>query len=491
MANNLELQGGTYHVRLAIPKDVQVAFGGKKILSQSLKTGLRSEAMVKRLPVLSFWKKQIQDVRNSKKLPEEWQEQFTTTLDRIETYRTNQRRALIGEDNVIHSPPKGVDMMRVFNDHPEFLDRIISLVKISRQMRDRDGLSGALQFQDQFAHALKAALPGLHESLYTLSPDDRVEMTALVMDTASIKSKSPITKSTLKAFRAYRESRGAEPKNIAMQEMRLTSLSDFLALHQRPLDFDAVSAWLDSLSLSTKTLNQYRLAGSVFWKWAMKHDIRWRESYKDKTSPFDNHDLPQVRGKIRSDTERKDFTLDDLAKLHAAALNDGQTTLADLILMGTYTGARIEELCRLRVEHIITVDGVHSFNIVESKTKAGIRVVPIHPALKSVVKRLTENSKDGYLLQTSSHNKYDIRSDALGKAFGRLKTIQGFGSQHVFHSIRKTAITQLVRADVTGTLIAELVGHETGTVTFDVYNQGASAKQKFRAIAKIPRIKTS
>jgi len=60
----------------------------------------------------------------------------------------------------------------------------------------------------------------------------------------------------------------------------------------------------------------------------------------------------------------------------------------------------------------------------------------------------------------------------------------------VFHSIRKTAITQLVRADVPGTLVAELVGHETGTVTFDVYSQGASAAQKFDAISKMPQIET-
>ncbi|WP_217997607.1 hypothetical protein, partial [Pseudomonas syringae] len=34
MAENLELQGGTWHVLLAIPKDLQKAVGGRKILSQ-------------------------------------------------------------------------------------------------------------------------------------------------------------------------------------------------------------------------------------------------------------------------------------------------------------------------------------------------------------------------------------------------------------------------------------------------------------------------
>ena len=42
-----------------------------------------------------------------------------------------------------------------------------------------------------------------------------------------------------------------------------------------------------------------------------------------------------------------------------------------------------------------------------------------------------------------------------------------------------------------GPLIAELVGHETGTVTYDIYSQGASATQKLAAISKIPTLPTA
>jgi hypothetical protein len=62
------------------------------------------------------------------------------------------------------------------------------------------------------------------------------------------------------------------------------------------------------------------------------------------------------------------------------------------------------------------------------------------------------------------------------------------GSHHAFHSIRITAITQLVRVSVAGAIIAELVGHETGTVTYDVYSQGHSAVQKLEAISKLPTL---
>jgi integrase len=131
---------------------------------------------------------------------------------------------------------------------------------------------------------------------------------------------------------------------------------------------------------------------------------------------------------------------------------------------------------------------VLSFDITDSKTAAGIRVVPVHPALSDLVTRLAAEAEDGYLVPSKSRNKYGIRSDALSKAFGRLKKSMSFGPLHVFHSIRASVVTHLVRADVADRLIKELVGHETGTVTFDVYSQGASAAQKLSAISKLPTL---
>jgi integrase len=242
------------------------------------------------------------------------------------------------------------------------------------------------------------------------------------------------------------------------------------------------------MDLSSKTKRQYLLAGSMFWKWASKHDVQWRETYKNHANPFEKHHLPQLKGKARKDAARKAFTIEELGTLHSAAKNQGLNTLADLILLGSYTGARIEELCQLRTENLIKVDSVLSFDITDSKTAAGIRVVPVHPALSEVVTRLAAEAEDGFLVPSKCRNKYGIRSDALSKAFGRLKTSLNFGPQHVFHSIRASVITHLVRADVTDRLIKELVGHETGTVTFDVYSHGASAAQKLAAISKLPSI---
>ncbi len=485
MTDNIIQKAGesTWYVRLAVPVDVRKALGGKSVLIQSLKTGLRSEAMTRRLSILAGWKAAIAAAREKRALPEDWQEGVISQLEQFDQFALNQKRKLIGE-TVPDLPPHDPEMLAKMEADPNVVALVAKLVTDKM----KNGLAGRIRFEDNLAHLFKRLVPAQLTKNYQLTATQQTELDALTGNPFSYKPTSPITKQRIATFRQYRETRNVATKTMDQQQSKLEKLSAYLAKEGKPLDFDTVSAWLDSLKLASKTLTQYLLAGNVFWKWAMKHDIRWREDFKDKANPFEHHELPQTRGKERADRQRKDFQPKEIAELHAAALAIHHTTLADLILLGAFTGARIEELCQLRVEHVIKSDGVESFDIVDSKTAAGIRVVPLHPALTRIVKRLKKDSKDGYLIPSDSKNKYGIRSDALSKAFGRLKEAHGYGAQHVFHSIRKTVITQLYRAGVQGPLIAELVGHETGTVTFDVYSQGASAAQKLEAISMLPML---
>lgn len=312
------------------------------------------------------------------------------------------------------------------------------------------------------------------------------ELAAIFSDPTSLKQKSPITPSRLREFRAHRIAHARAAKAIDTQEAKLTKLSAYLGETGKPLDFDSVAAFLNTLEgLTSKTKRQYLLAGSVFWKWAIKYDSQWREEYKGLASPFENHDLPQLRGREAKEAKRKAFEAGDIPRLHAAALAKKDPLLATIIQLGAHTGARIEELCQLKTENIILVDGVSCFDIVDSKTVAGIRQVPIHPAIANMVKQLVQDAQDGWLLPIKTQNMYGIRSDALSKRFGRLKTELGFSPLYVFHSIRHTVTTSLLRADVALTTVQELLGHETKTVTLDVYSKGLNAAQKLDAISKI------
>jgi len=164
----------------------------------------------------------------------------------------------------------------------------------------------------------------------------------------------------------------------------------------------------------------------------------------------------------------------------ARKLKDGQ--LADLIELAMWTGARREELCALRVEHIKK----DSFQVADAKTPAGVREVPIHSKLKATMRRLIEASAhDGYVLPGLKATKYGDRGDAIGKRFGRLKEAIGFGKDHNFHSLRRTVSTQFENSGVPENVAADILGHDKPRVTYGLYSGGSSLRVKREAIEQL------
>ena len=108
------------------------------------------------------------------------------------------------------------------------------------------------------------------------------------------------------------------------------------------------------------------------------------------------------------------YTPEEAVRLLKPAEGDRQ--LADVIRMARYTGERREELCSLKVEH---VKG-DRFEIVDAKTGAGIRTVPIHRQLSNTIMRLVNDSADGYVLSGLKPIANGDRGDAIGKRFTRL-----------------------------------------------------------------------
>ncbi len=53
-----------------------------------------------------------------------------------------------------------------------------------------------------------------------------------------------------------------------------------------------------------------------------------------------------------------------------------------------------------------------------------------------------------------------VRSSAISKRFGRLKTRLGYRQNQVFHSFRDTAMTMFEQADVPENIAMDVVGHE-------------------------------
>jgi len=269
-----------------------------------------------------------------------------------------------------------------------------------------------------------------------------------------------------------------EPKTVDMKRSSIRRFAEAFPYLQ-DVKRKEVQRWINQQAQdgkTAKTLTRYLSEFRGYWSYLVSI-----EAVSEETSPFDKLSMPKASKKESGEDARQPFSAVEVVQLLKAAEGKEDQELADLIRLGMWSGARIEELCALKLSKV----KADFFDIEDAKTAAGWRQVPIHPKLQPTIDRLKKASKDGYLLSGLSPNKYGDRSNAVGKRFGRLKKELGFTEAHVFHSIRKTVATLLENAGVPENVSADILGHDKPTMTYGLYSGGASLEVKRKALEKI------
>ena len=164
-------------------------------------------------------------------------------------------------------------------------------------------------------------------------------------------------------------------------------------------------------------------------------------------------------------------------------------------LLGRYTGARLEELCQLRVDDFVEQQGIQCIRVDDSsegqklKNASSRRMLPVHPLLVELgLLRHVESAK-----ATGAHRLFPELEPVRGKLghapskwFGRYKAKRGIDeSKKTFHSFRHTLIDDLRDAGVQDSLIKRIVGHEDSAVTFGVYGSRTPLKAMQEAFTNI------
>jgi integrase len=237
----------------------------------------------------------------------------------------------------------------------------------------------------------------------------------------------------------------------------------------------AVQQWLaDQVAEGVSVATIRRSLSELRGYWSYLQSI---QAASDENLPFERLVLP------KADDEPKTFafTPENAVSLVIKAIEIEDNELADIIRVAMFTGARLEEICTITVQNIqpdrIIVSG--------TKTATSLRQVPIHPQLDPTIRRLIGERKTGFLFPDLTENKFGDRSNAVGKRFGHMKTNMKFGSQYVFHSLRKTFSNILWSNHVQRELISQLLGHKTGHITTDVYTRDPEFATKLAAIEKL------
>ena len=236
-----------------------------------------------------------------------------------------------------------------------------------------------------------------------------------------------------------------------------------------------VQKWIDRLlrpksreAVTAATVNSYLSGIRTYWEWMQSHDIIPTEQ-----RPFWGRKVNGGRSSAEAIAAKRDrFTPADVVRLWKVAEVKGDAMLAATIRIAAHSGMRREGVCTLRVDSIKRdPDTDREFMHVSEKTAAGVRDVPIHPAMRDLLTKLS-NKPDarGYLIHSSDHNKYGRRGDAIGKRFTRLKQELGFDSRLVFHSLRHTVAHLLETAECPEGVAQDIVGHVKPGMTFGLYS---------------------
>jgi integrase len=189
---------------------------------------------------------------------------------------------------------------------------------------------------------------------------------------------------------------------------------------------------------------------------------------EDKACPFDNRKVAnQETDSDAQERERATYKPAEIPALWKQAEADGDLSLAAVIKLAAYSGARLGEIMNLTRLHIFTEDDIPCIRIMKGKTPKAKRWFPIHPDIRDLVISLNRNAdKDGYLIHSTAQH----RSPAMSQRFGRMKTAMDYGPLYTEHSIRHAVIQMFREVRCPLEVRRMIVGHERGNERAD---QGA------------------
>jgi integrase len=206
---------------------------------------------------------------------------------------------------------------------------------------------------------------------------------------------------------------------------------------------------------------------SSFWRWLISRGLA-------QDNPWRGHEL----GKGKPGRQRKGFSDDELKKLLSGSYTDRyDAILYDLIRLAIVTGARLEELCGLKVDDVELRDDGWWITVQQGKTEAARRSIPVHASVAGILER---RKADGgpYLfkhLDTGGPDKK--RSWYVSKAFRRYRERVGVaGVLRDFHALRNTYIAMMEGEDVKESTVKLLVGHKRSSMTYGHYSKGERVK---------------
>lgn len=240
--------------------------------------------------------------------------------------------------------------------------------------------------------------------------------------------------------------------------------------------------------LSESSIKDYVQKLSSFFEWCLQNE-------HTDVNPFKSIKFK----KTRKDSDSKNhYTTEQLRKIFSNDIFTKKTFKHPyqywLPILAICTGARLNELCQLYCDDVTKLDGIWCIRIRAARPDQRLknlnseRVIPLNQQLIQL----------GFLefVEAQTHDRLfdelklqrDGYAATASKWFARFKTNMGFARGHDFHSFRHTFATFLKSADVNVVVAAAILGHGSGTITYDRYGKRHTLSRLNEAINTIPKI---
>lgn len=252
--------------------------------------------------------------------------------------------------------------------------------------------------------------------------------------------------------------------------------------------------WLIEQKLTPQTVNKNLARIDSLFKWAVSQGFI-------SDLPTTSTIRVQAKGKTHENREalpievlRKIFLCDFYTKPRKGFTFDYAYQYW-ILLIGLYSGMRINEVCQLYCEDIKEIGGELYFDVNANapdkslKTKSSKRLVPIHPVLinfglmEFVEKQRSLNQK---VLFTDITHQRDGYGHYPSRWYnGKFRKRIGVGGKFLdFHAFRHTFITRGIDLRYSEEQIQGIVGHSSNTITRGTYGKAADLKLKHQEIVK-------
>lgn len=235
----------------------------------------------------------------------------------------------------------------------------------------------------------------------------------------------------------------------------------------------------ESELMAVSTINKHLKMYATFYKWAVKNGYA-------ETNVFDEACLKDTRSKK---SKRSPFTVDEVNTLFAARpITEYSVPWRYwLPVLALYTGARINELCQLRVKDVQEINGIYAISVTDEsedqsiKTAASRRLIPVHQDLVKLgfiryIQRYTK--PDQRIFPELKRSKTRLYSDKASSWFSGVKNAalsENLDSENlrkkVFHSYRHTLIDVLTKKLKlhNSPIVKAIVGHTDSEMTTGTY----------------------